>query len=92
MTFCKIRKIRSLSGAGEELQGAQAPPVAAYLLATPGGRLGTPESVSDPTLARYLPFVAEIFAIYLPGSSRHCIWRFCVFSFQSISAKIKCYC
>ena len=67
MSFCKIRKIQGLSGAGEELQGAQAPPGAAYLLAAPGGRLGTQESASDPTLACYLPFCAEIFAIYLPG-------------------------
>src|ERR1043165_604676 len=65
---------------------------AAYLLAAPGGRLRNPESVSDPTLACYLPFGAECFAIYLPGSSRHHISRFRVFSFRSVSARIISYC
>src|SRR3954470_4196984 len=82
MSFCKFRKIPSLSGAEDELQGAQAPLRATYLLAAPGSPLGPSESVFDPTLACYFPFVAEIFAIYLPGSSRHRISRFRVFSFS----------
>src|SRR3954451_24607159 len=38
MSFCKIRKIRGLSGAEEELQGAQAPPGRGL----PPGRAGRP--------------------------------------------------
>src|ERR1041385_6749587 len=38
MSFCKIRKIRGLSGAGDELQGAQAPPRRALA----PGRVGRP--------------------------------------------------
>src|SRR3954469_9786467 len=62
--------------------GPKRPLGATNLLDAPEGTLGPPESVSDPTLACYLPFVAEIFAIYLPGSSRHRISRFRVFSFS----------
>ena len=68
-------------------RGSRRPGDAGYLLAAPGGRLDHPKSVSDPTLACYLPFGAEIFAIYFPGSSRLCILRFCAFSFRSVCAR-----
>ena len=47
------------------------------------------ESVSDSTLACYLPFGAEIFSIYFPGSSRLCILRFRAFSLSIFFCEAK---
>src|SRR4051812_1849062 len=80
--FAKLGKFQAQVEPERSSRGPRHPLGAPHLLAAPGGLLGTPESVSDPTLACYLPFVAEIFAIYLPGSSRHHISRFRVFSFS----------
>src|ERR1041385_5762893 len=90
--FAKYRKFEAEVEPERSSRGPRRPPGAAPPLAAPGGRPGTQESGSDPTLARYLPFVAEIFAIYSPGSFRQRISRFHVFSFRSVSARVKSYC
>src|ERR1041385_8703929 len=80
--FAKYRKFEAEVEPETSSRGPRRPPGATPALAAPGGHLGTPESVSNPALARYLPFYAEFFAIYLPGSFQQRISRFRVFSFR----------